>query len=290
MTFNKFLKKIISRFNFHVYKTINNVKYKLPILNAVGTLNVRSHEEWMVQLMGHLLTSKGTTFVDVGVNIGQTLLKIRSIDQEIAYMGFEPNPVCNYYTQQLIKANGLRDCQLFPVGLGNAVGFKQFYIFEKDDISSSAASTIEDVFGKTPVTTDIIPVFDLDHFKDTYLKDKKIDILKVDVENGELEVFEGGLKTIAQFQPMIITEILPIINKDTIVKTNERKAEMQRIMEEINYSFYKIIINSKEQFIGLKKVSNLVLETADFSQIELDYNYLIAPLSKKSIITPFILN
>ena len=47
-----------------------------------------------------LIIYKG--FIDVGVNVGQTLLKLKSISSEINYLGFEPNPNCVNYLKNLI--------------------------------------------------------------------------------------------------------------------------------------------------------------------------------------------
>jgi tRNA G46 methylase TrmB len=119
MLINQIIKKILRNFNLTTTKKINAVAFKLPLLNAIGALNILPHEKWMIQLFELLLKSEpNSIFLDVGVNVGQTLLKIKSIKKEIEYYGFEPNSACNYYLQALIKANKLSNCHLFPVGFG----------------------------------------------------------------------------------------------------------------------------------------------------------------------------
>ena len=287
MTINKIIKKIIGNFNFSVSKKINNVKFKIPLLNAVGTLNIRSDEQWMSQVMRQFLTP-GSIFIDVGANIGQTLLKVKSIDRDIPYYGFEPNPVCNYYLQQLIRGNKFSNCHVYPIGLGVDIDIKEFFIFFEGDISSASGSTIVDLIADKPVYTELIPVFNLDYFKDRVFSQKKIDLIKIDVENGELEVLKGGLGTFEKFKPIIITEILPLINANTIDKTNSRKAEMQKIMAGIHYNFYKVIIDEKQEFKGLKPVNDLVTESGE-SKLHYDFNYMIIPGEKDHLINNFII-
>lgn len=36
-------------------------------------------EMWMVEVLKHLLLLKPGTFIDIGANIGQTLLKLRAV-------------------------------------------------------------------------------------------------------------------------------------------------------------------------------------------------------------------
>jgi FkbM family methyltransferase len=62
----------------------------------------------------------------------------------------------------------------------------------------------------------------LDFFKERFFKGKVVNLLKIDVENGELEVLKGAMETIKDYSPFIITEILPIVNKATVEKTNAR--------------------------------------------------------------------
>ena len=288
MTINKIIKKIIRNFNFSVPKRINNVKFKIPLLNAVGTLNIRSDEQWMSQVMQLFLVSENSVFVDVGANVGQTLLKVKSINSNIPYYGFEPNPVCNYYLQQLIRGNKLNNCKVYPIGLGIEVDIKEFFIFFEGDISSASGSTVIDLIADKPVYTELIPVFNLDYFKERIFDGKAIDLIKIDVENGELEVLQGGLKTFEKFKPIIITEILPLINTGTIDKTNSRKAEMQKIMLTIDYHFYKVMINDKQEFVGLKPVENLVAESAE-SKLHYDFNYLVIPKEKNFLTDKFII-
>ena len=289
MLINQIIKRILRNFNFTTTKKINAVAFKIPLLNAVGALNILPHEKWMIQFFELLLKSEpNSIFLDVGVNVGQTLLKIKSLKKEIEYYGFEPNAACNYYLQALIKANKLSNCNLFPVGLGEKINVGEFYIFD-EDISSASGTTISDLLDKRPAYIDYIPVFPLDFFRERFFKGKVVNLLKIDVENGELEVLKGAMETIKAYSPFIITEILPIVNKATVEKTNLRKSEMQRLMNSINYQFYKIVITEDDRFSGLKMVSDIVAESFEFHGLKGDWNYLIVPFTKISLIDNFIL-
>ncbi|MBK7626701.1 MAG: hypothetical protein IPJ16_05790 [Bacteroidales bacterium] len=70
--------------------------------------------------MKELKINKDWTVIDVGANIGQTLIKIKSIDKEINYLGFEPNPVCvNYLYIRLLIETILKHAIVFPAGISD---------------------------------------------------------------------------------------------------------------------------------------------------------------------------
>lgn len=50
--------------------------------------------KWKIDLFKRILSVKKGDFIDIGVNVGQTLLNINSIDINSGYIGFEPNSNC----------------------------------------------------------------------------------------------------------------------------------------------------------------------------------------------------
>ena len=72
------LKKIISAFNFQLSIKINGKKFKVPVILNMGFLNLKIKEDWFSNFIKSHPLPKDTVFVDVGVNVGQTLLTFRS--------------------------------------------------------------------------------------------------------------------------------------------------------------------------------------------------------------------
>lgn len=85
---------LLEKVNLNQTSTINGKKVNIPVINKIGFGNLFIDELWMIPLIEKLLSIKKGTFIDIGVNIGQTLIKLKSIDPEINYIGFEPNPMC----------------------------------------------------------------------------------------------------------------------------------------------------------------------------------------------------
>lgn len=69
----------------------------------------------MRELIKEMLPGTHGAFLDVGVNLGQTLMSFRSIDQERQYIGFEPNPECVAVTNRIIEINKIKDAIVIPL-------------------------------------------------------------------------------------------------------------------------------------------------------------------------------
>ncbi len=115
-----------------------NSTIKIPFIRGIAC---PISEPWMIDLLSELLPQQRGAFFDVGVNLGQTLVKLKAVDPERDYVGFEPNPVCAWYSQELIKANGFRNCELLPVGLFNEDNLLTLELM-CDEVTDSAGSLI----------------------------------------------------------------------------------------------------------------------------------------------------
>lgn len=78
-----FIPRILNRlsvlefFNLYSKVTINNVSFKIPVLHSIGFGNRGDTEPWLNKVFANLLTAD-PLFIDVGVNLGQTLLKSKN--------------------------------------------------------------------------------------------------------------------------------------------------------------------------------------------------------------------
>ena len=114
------IKAILKKLNFTYTIHLNGKKFKIPV-NAGNRAVVV--ELWMLEILKLLLIDKkNSTFIDIGVNLGQTLLKVKSIVPKINFVGFEPNPACVNYLEELIRLNGITNCKIYPFGLYTETG------------------------------------------------------------------------------------------------------------------------------------------------------------------------
>lgn len=258
---NATLRWLVKRVNFIIPVRYHYTRFNIPIIRGLGVRHLKKAEPWMDELIEKLL-SQGDDgiFIDVGVNIGQTLLKLRSVCPEIEYFGFEPNPACCYYVEQLVKVNRLARVSVFPVAIGNAPDIVSLYIHDSDDTSGSSGSLLKDFKARSIYLQKNIAVFPLIFFYERFLS-RQVRFLKIDVEGAELEVLNGSMELIKSVEPIVSCELLPPINPATREETLNKKREIQKLMEAARYRSFKILKTAKEHFDGLQEVRDLAAET-----------------------------
>ncbi|MEQ8362614.1 MAG: FkbM family methyltransferase [Cyclobacteriaceae bacterium] len=245
--------------------------FSIPLQAGIGFDHLFEKEIWMTVVLKKVLALKpNEAFVDVGVNLGQTLLKVKSTNLNIQYIGFEPNMTCVAYVNKLISRNGLGSVQIFPVGISDNDGHAVLY-HASDKLEDSSASIIKEFRDVSNLGQKIIITFSEDRL--SFLQDHVLGVVKIDVEGAELEVV-GNLKSfINKDRPIIICEILPVYNIDNAFRLDRQNA-LIKIIKELKYLIYRIEIDGT-----LFEIDEIGIH----SEIE-DSNYLLVPLELKKFI------
>src|ERR1700682_1074969 len=84
-----------------------NPRLLLPLCVSTGFGNTFWKRSWKTEVIGRLASSDRGTFLDVGVNVGQTLLDVCVTNPSARYLGFEPNISNVFYLREMIRANSL---------------------------------------------------------------------------------------------------------------------------------------------------------------------------------------
>lgn len=264
--------QLLSYLNVNGSVQLNNKRFIIPLTQGIGFSNLFMSEPWMVKLLQIILPLNSKKFVDVGVNVGQTLLKVRSVSPDIEYIGFEPNPMCVNYVSTLLKENDLGDITLIPVGVSDQseIGVLNFFY---ESTTDSSASMIENFRPDQKVDRqEFIPLFNLEKINEAAnLKD--ISVLKIDVEGAELEVLNSFKEIIQSQQPIIMIEILPAYKEENTFRV-ERQNKIQEILKETGYSIYRVI-KQNEQLLDVK----LINEIGIHSELN-DCEYVMVPKNK----------
>ncbi len=226
----------------------------MPISDGIGYQNLLSTEPWATELYKKILSNFDGSFIDVGVNNGQTILKIASINPTQAYLGFEPNPVCYNYSRKLIKKNKLNTFSLVPVGLHYENKIVELY---HDTEFASGASILSNFRVKKERYNQVQNVSVM--AGDKILQEKNINaisIIKADVEGVELEVMMGLQQSLIQFKPVVMLEILPVYNltSENGMFRKERQDRLIKLMHNLDYCM--MLIDEKNGWlIPLEQIS-----------------------------------
>jgi len=227
-------------------------------------------EPWMEQVIEKLYRIKKGTFVDVGVNIGQTLIKLKLIDRGADYIGFEPNPSCVFYSNELIKVNNLKNTLIVPVAISEESSLVTLF-FYSNTIMDSSASIIKDFRPQKIFKTEYVPAFNYFSIQSVF-NDKTISIIKIDVEGAELSVLRSMNDLIHRDRPFVLVEVLPVYSNDNIDRV-DRQNGIERLIQEWDYKLFRISKNLNETLKGFEPLGEFGL-TTDVSQSD----YLICPM------------
>lgn len=175
----------------------------IPVIGGIGYDLLRSQELYFLDLFKWILNKKDGSFIDIGANIGQTLLKVKSINNDISYYRFEPNIRCCSYLRCLISKNKFSKCEIYPIGASNKLQILKFF---SDGATGQGASLIEG-FRKQEAykTSENVIVMDIGSVISN-IEITSISIIKIDVEGGELETLQGMSNAINKYRPYIVCE------------------------------------------------------------------------------------
>lgn len=233
---------ILKFLNYTVSITLYSARFSIPIYGSIGEENLLEQETWMFKLLRNVIPEycKEKSFIDVGVNLGQTLLKVRAISNQTDYVGFEPNPSCLYYLDKLIDKNDFGAVTLLPVALSNKFELLRLFV---DKETASGASMIESFrsgYHKDGINSIYISTTEYPDIIE--LKDKKIGIIKIDVEGAELYVLQGLVNVIKRDNPLVLCEVLPVytLNSENQKQRYKRQVEIEQLLKSLQYSIFLI--------------------------------------------------
>lgn len=217
------------RFNYPLWTGAS--RFKVPVINGVGADLLRNREAWLDAVIALLVREDpSAVFVDVGANIGQTMLKVRAAHPTIAYVAFEPNPYCVHYLRELIQQNEqLADVVVYPVGLSDKTQILFLILENLVDLEGTVVGN----FRKGDDRKIKIPVA-LFHPRDLAQAMNFRMLLKIDVEGGELDVLQGLSENLSAHRSPVICEVLPAYSADNWVRV-ERQTALQALLAEWNY-------------------------------------------------------
>jgi FkbM family methyltransferase len=222
-------------FSSTLHVVIAGRKFRVPVVDG-------SHcdvsEPWMLDLQARLLASRTGTFIDVGMNLGQTLLVVKAIEPARSYLGFEPNPQCFSYCEKLVRVNDLTDVAMVPVGLSSSNGIVRLQLYSESE-TDSAASVVDDFRPGQPVKAiKFVPVFSFADISKT-LKVDDVGIVKIDVEGAEADVLEAMEPTLTAARPWIVSEILPCYDSNS-TRRIARQGAIETMLCRLDYQIMRI--------------------------------------------------
>jgi FkbM family methyltransferase len=143
-------------------------------------------------------TKKGDVVIDVGANIGYyTVLLADKIGESGKVYAFEPDKTNFEILKKNVEVNNLKNVILVNAAVGSKAGKLKLHK-SKENLGDHK------LYGDDKETEEV-KIIKLNDF----LKDKKIDLMKIDTQGWEPEVIDGAKKIISKNKPIMFLEYSP---------------------------------------------------------------------------------
>lgn len=230
---------------------------------------------WKSRAIASILQHRQGTFVDVGANVGQTLLDFLSSPDRSDYMGFEPNLACAKHLSDFISANALQSCVIICAALGERTGIADFY---SSGSEVDAGATIRESL--RPALTTVarkICVFRMDDVRE-HLAMGPIALVKIDVEGSEVEVLRGMARTLKDTAAWVLCEVLHRDASADPQRYAERLAALTDLLGQLGYEALRIVQTAAgKDLCGLEPIASFPnVSWRDGSEVECDYLFVPA--------------
>ena len=213
------------------------------------------HEPFLGAVLLRQLQAKPGALLDVGVNVGQTLMKMLGIDRNRDYVGFESQVGSCFFVDQFLRLNALKNAVALPMGLSDSNSIATLFSKGQYDEMASLAGP-DDITGTQRLDATHIQT----RVGGEVLKELNvgaISMIKISVEGAGVKVLSGLVDTIQRMRPSVVFEVLPsyfgldrMMRPPDVCKKNKAAADaIFSLLTGVGQSIYQLDDSGAEQQI-----------------------------------------
>jgi len=225
---NRFYSRSAAVFN------VNGVEYSVPSLKEPVAFHLWANGAYEPELQNIIRNywRRGTTFLDIGANIGSISIPLAlSIDSGGGVIGFEASPSIYPYLEENLRLNACANYEAI-----------QCAVCDEDGAVLDFNEAPEEKFGMGSLGTkfDAPSVQVEGRTLDSLLAERgwpEVSVMKVDVEGFEAAVFMGAEKLLKELRPVVIFEFCDWAEKNS---GRFHIGESQEILLKSGFSLYEI--------------------------------------------------
>ena len=193
----------------------------------------------------------GDTFVDVGASIGwYTLNAARKVGASGRVYAFEPDPRSVELLRKNVAANGLDNVTVVPKAVSETTGSKKFFLRKTRWANNSFYDPLKDPkilvlpFIQGNSTEGFAEEVDIETISlDDYLKNARVNVMKMDTEGAEHLVQKGALGVFRNNRDItVISEFIPLY----IASSGGNPEEFLRTFVNLGFSISEISDETKK--------------------------------------------
>jgi FkbM family methyltransferase len=227
---------------------VNDPRTAVACLVATGV-----YEPIETKILQHI-TKRSKVVIDVGANVGYYTVELaKLLETSGELLSFEPVEATFSQLRKNVELNQLeKKVKTFQLGLSNSITETEIFL---PKISGSSAASLRNLHPEEEFESQVIKISTLDYVVGS-LGITDCNLIKIDVEGGELQVIEGGIETISKFKPIIFAELLRKWSKAFSYNPNI----VLFLLQELGYSCWG--------------VSGELREISIFQETDLETNFL----------------
>lgn len=147
----------------------------------------------------------GMTFFDIGAYHGiYSLIAAKRLGATGRIYTFEPSPRESRRLRVHFRWNSIRTARIEPYAVGGAAEAKTFFQVVSGDTTRNGL--------RPPASSDAVTAINVKTIAlDSFIAEnalRRVDIVKMDIEGGEIEALRGATQTIGKHRPVLICEVL----------------------------------------------------------------------------------
>jgi FkbM family methyltransferase len=215
------------------YKTFGAEDYSLMMsLYRLGRGYEKSYRGFLQFL------PPGGRLLDIGANIGLTVVYARKKRPDLKIVAFEPLPFNFTAAKRLCRIMHVKNVDFHQVALGDSTGTVEMVMPTVAQMVASGQSyVVHDGFDYSPVLNEggerfMVPLTMIDS-----LELPQVDGIKLDVENFESHVLRGAIRLLKRDHPIIYCELWDTPNR----------REVMSLLGDLGYSCEKM--DTKDDFM-----------------------------------------
>lgn len=216
--------------NLMVRITVSGSTVRLPLGGHRELSHLGIHEPHLFAVMRDVLSQRQGAVLDVGANIGQTLIKFLALRDVRPYVAFEPSLAAAWQVQRLSDANEASHVTVLPVALSDRTGVCEFSTSGPYDQAASLNPDLH-VRGFFAASR-YVPVLRGDDVVEAL--GLRPALIKIDAEGAEAAVLRGFSHTLTQYRPAVICEMMPF--NEMAEEREVQQAEVRGHLESLGYS------------------------------------------------------
>ncbi len=197
--------------------------------------------------------SPNATFMDVGAHIGYYSLKAATMVGPNGHViSIEPNPQTLPKLRGNIEASNARTVSVWPVACADSESTLQLYAAPESNTGESSLSKENaSQEGAAPVAYSVRarPL-------DAIVKEAKldrVDVIKIDVEGAEFEVLKGAAKTLDEYRPVLIVELV----ENQLKSMGSSVDEVTHFLSSHGYTANRRVDHTNVEFVPAKTAARV---------------------------------